>query len=65
MKYRTRVIPLYEGRKQEEKGFWAYREAASPKQAQMFFMRAYPYPQYFVEHPILGVPNKVSVPLRK
>jgi len=65
MKYRIRVIPLHERRKQEEKGFWAYREAASPQQAQMFLMRAYPYPRYFVEHPILGVPNEVSVHLRK
>jgi len=65
MKYRARVIPLYERRKQEEKGFWAYREAASPQQAQMFLMWAYPYPQYFVEHPIFSVPNEVLVRLRK
>jgi len=65
MKYRIRVIPLYERHRQEEKGFWAYREAASLQQAQMFLMRAYPYPRYIVEHPILGVPNEVSVRLKK
>ena len=52
MRYRARVIPLYEGHKQEDKGVWQYREAVSARQAQMFLMRAYPYPQYFVEEPV-------------
>ncbi len=51
VKYRARVVPLFDGHKQEEKKFWAYREARSAKQALMFFMRAYPYPQYYVEEP--------------
>ena len=55
MRYRARVIPLYEGHKQEDKASWQYREATSAKQAQMFLMRAYPYPQYFVEEPILDL----------
>ena len=55
MRYRARVIPLYEGHKQEDKKFWGYRDAANVKEAQFLLMRAYPYPQYFVEEPILDL----------
>lgn len=52
MRYRSRIIPLYEGHRQEDKGFWGYRYAASPAQALRFLERAYPYPQYIVEAPV-------------
>ena len=52
MRYRARVIPLYEGHRQEEKAFWEYREGDSIADAHRLLMRAYPYPKYFVEEPV-------------
>jgi len=64
MRYRAWVIPLYEGHRQEGKGFWAYREGASINQAHMFLMRAYPYPQYFVEQPVEDPRGKGETKMR-
>ncbi|MBU1067043.1 hypothetical protein KKE60_04620 [Patescibacteria group bacterium] len=50
--YRAWVIPLFEGHRQEDKKFWGYRQAYSINQAHMLLMRAYPYPQYYVEQPV-------------
>jgi len=54
-RYRARIIPLREGRRQEGKAFWDYTHAASINQASRFLGFRYPYPQYIVEQPVLDV----------
>jgi hypothetical protein len=51
--YRARIIPLYVGKRQEDKAFWAYRHALSQNQAALFLGRQYPYPEYYIEQPEL------------
>lgn len=52
MRYRARVLPLYEGHRQEEKATWEYTNAESIAQAGRFLRQRYPYPKYVVEEPI-------------
>jgi hypothetical protein len=50
--YRGKIIPLYEGHRQENKAFYDRTQAFSVKQAQMFLIRRYPFPKYLVEEPL-------------
>ena len=52
MRYRARVIPLREGRRQEDKATWEYTDAGSIAQAGRFLRQRYPYPEYVVEEPV-------------
>jgi len=60
MRYRARVIPLREGRKQEDKATFEYTDAASIAQAGRFLRQRYPYPEYVVEEPVED-PREVKV----
>ena len=51
-RYRTRIVPLFEGHRQEDKAFNEYMHAASQNQAYYFLGFHYPYPQYVVETPV-------------
>lgn len=50
-RYRAKVIPLIEGKRQPDWS-WEYTHAASIAQASHNLMQRYPYPNYFVEEPI-------------
>lgn len=51
--YRARIIPLFDGHRQEDKAFWEYTHAGSENQATYFLMIRYPFPKFFVEKPVL------------
>ena len=55
MRYRARVIPLFEGRRQENKATWEYTDAVSVAQAGRFLRIRFPYPEYVVEEPVLDL----------
>jgi len=52
MRYRARVIPLYEGHRQIEKATWEYTDASSKAQAIRFLSKRFPYPRFVIEEPI-------------
>jgi hypothetical protein len=60
IRYRAKVIPLREGRRQEKEARWEYTHAASPAQAHHFLMRRFPYPKYFVEEPVPDPERRVE-----
>jgi len=51
-RFRAKVIPLREGRRQEKEARWEYTHAASIAQAHHYLMKRFPYPRYFVEGPM-------------
>jgi len=67
LRYRARVIPLFEGHRQEEKATWEYTDAASIAQAGRFMRLRFPYPKFVVEEPVADprVPENIGLNIAK